>query len=95
MPKNSSRNAANFSVTLEAPEHDLRELPSPLPLERTLELAEQLVSGQVLRVLTPYYPSPLLDILTARGFDVGTSILADGGTRVQVRLAAAYDPTLD
>jgi hypothetical protein len=66
------------------PEHDLRELPCPLPLELALELADALAPGQAVRVLTPQRPLPLLDLLAARGLQVTTALLADGGARLLI-----------
>ena len=77
------------------PEHDLRGLPSPLPFERALELAEQLAPGQAVCVLTPFHPLPLLDVLAVRGYDVRASVLVDGGTRVEIGCMLAHDPTRD
>lgn len=65
-------------------EHDLRELPCPLPLERALELADALAAGQAVRVLTPQQPLPLLDLLASRGLQVSTALLADGGARLLI-----------
>lgn len=70
------------------PEHDLRRLPCPLPLEHALELADALGPGQQVRVLTPQRPWPLLDLLAARGLQVSTSLLTDGGARLLIRRPA-------
>jgi hypothetical protein len=90
-----SRTVTRQNGTTAMLEHDLRGLPSPLPFERALELVEQLAPGQVVCVLTPFHPLPLLDLLAARGYDVRTSVLADGGTRVEVGCMLAHDPTRD
>ncbi len=67
-----------------APEHDLRQLPCPLPLELALELADALAPGQAVQVLTPQRPLPLLDLLGARGLQVTTALLTDGGARLLI-----------
>lgn len=66
-------------------ELDLRDLPSPEPMMRALAAADALRPGQALRVLTPLLPTPLLDILQARGWQASAVLLADGGARVLIR----------
>lgn len=66
-------------------ELDLRELPAPEPMLRALAAAEALRPGQTLQVLTPLLPTPLLDMLQARGLQVTASLLADGGASVLIR----------
>jgi hypothetical protein len=66
-------------------ELDLRGLPSPEPMMRALAAAEALQPGQALQVLTPLLPTPLLDVLQARGLQVTTALLADGGASVLIR----------
>jgi TusA-related sulfurtransferase len=70
------------------PEHDLRQLPCPLPLERALALVDALAPGQAVRVLTPQRPLPLLDLLAARGLQVTTALLTDGGARLLIQRPA-------
>lgn len=76
--------AASREDGTDLPEHDLRQLPCPLPLELALELADALAPGQAVRVLTPQRPIPLLDLLGARGLQVSTASLTDGGVRLLI-----------
>lgn len=48
-------------------EIDLRALQAPEPMLRALEAADGLAPGESVCVLTPLFPPPLLDALTARG----------------------------
>lgn len=66
------------------PEHDLRKLACPLPLELALELADALAPGQAVQVLTPQRPLPLLELLASRGLQVSTALLTDGGARLLI-----------
>ena len=50
----------------ELPLLDLRDLPAPEPLVRALLAVEALAPGAALRVLTPMFPQPLLDVLRKR-----------------------------
>ena len=66
---------------------DLRHLAPPGPMERILAAVETLAPGDYLDALTPLYPSPLLAILQADGFD--TQVVAiDDGFRVRIAHAA-------
>ena len=66
-------------------ELDLRELPAPEPMLRALAAADALLPGQSVQVLTPLLPTPLLDLLQARGLQVTATLLADGGASVLIR----------
>jgi hypothetical protein len=66
-------------------ELDLRGLPSPEPMMRALAAADALQPGQALQVLTPLLPTPLLDVLQARGLQVTAALLPGGGARVLIR----------
>ena len=91
----ASRSSAVASVEsrIGLPEHDLRGLPCPLPLERALALADALAPDQAVRVLTPQQPLPLLDLLAARGLRVTTSLLDDGSARLLIHCPAPHDQT--
>lgn len=69
----------------EPPCLDLRGLPSPEPLERALAAAGALAQGAELVVLTPLMPYPLLQLLSARGFEAAAEFLPGGHARVRVR----------
>jgi tRNA 2-thiouridine synthesizing protein A len=56
---------------------DLRGLPPPEPLVRTLEAVEALAEGEELVVLTERRPVHLLPLLVERGLDVKTRELPD------------------
>lgn len=75
--------------TAETAPLDLRSLPAPEPMTRTLEAADALVEGMTLAVLTPQMPYPLLQLLEARGFAVAADRRADGSALVQVYRPAA------
>ena len=63
---------------------DLRGLPPPEPLVRTLEAAATLTEGEELVVLTERRPVHLLPLLVERGLDVQTRELPDAHeTRVR------------
>lgn len=64
---------------------DVRGLPAPEPLERALSAAQALASGAELVVLTPLMPYPLLQLLSARGFEAAAEFLPGGQARVRVR----------
>lgn len=64
---------------------DLRTLPAPEPLERALAAAGELAPGEEIEVLTPMMPFPLLQLLSARGFDAAAELLPGGHARVRVR----------
>ena len=57
---------------------DLRGLPPPEPLVRTLEAVEALPKGEELVVLTERRPVHLLPLLLERGVSVTLRELADG-----------------
>lgn len=81
--------SAALEATSAPPCLDLRQLPAPEPLERALAAADALAPGAELLLLTPLLPVPLLQLLDARGFAVGTQLLADGTARVRVRAPSA------
>lgn len=66
-------------------ELDLRGLPAPEPMLRALAAADALRPGQALQVLTPLMPTPLLDMLQARGLLITATPLAGGGASVLIR----------
>ena len=72
-------------------ELDLRGLPAPEPMMRALAAADALRPGQVLQVLTPLLPTPLLDVLCARGLQATAALLADGSARVLIRCPVGDD----
>ncbi|WEN14542.1 DUF2249 domain-containing protein [Rhodanobacter sp. AS-Z3] len=72
-------------------ELDLRGLPSPEPMIRALAAADALQPGQSLQVLTPLLPTPLLDVLQARGLQVTAALLPTGGASVLIRCPADDD----
>ena len=67
------------------PELDLRWLPSPEPMLRALAVADALLPGQAVQVLTPLLPTPLLDALASRGMQTTVFALPTGGARVLIR----------
>jgi uncharacterized protein (DUF2249 family) len=64
---------------------DLRHLPPPQPMLRTLAASEALARGGRLEVLTPPPPVPLLQLLELRGFEASAHLLHDGSSHVRVR----------
>ena len=64
---------------------DLRRLPAPAPLTRALDAAHALHPGEVLDVLTPLMPYPLLQALAEDGFEVAAERRVDGSACVTVR----------
>lgn len=72
-------------------ELDLRDLPSPQPMMRALAAADALRPGQAVQVLTPLLPTPLLDLLQARGWPATATLLAGGGARVLIRCPLGDD----
>ena len=66
------------------PELDLRHLPAPEPMQRALDATDALLPGQSLSVLTPMVPTPLLEMLAARGLLTAVSPLAGGAARVLI-----------
>ena len=65
-------------------ELDLRHLPAPEPMQRALDAIETLLPGQSLSVLTPLLPTPLLEMLSARGLLTVVSPLPGGAARVLI-----------
>ncbi len=63
---------------------DLRALPAPEPLLRALDAVDALAPGQVVVVLTPLLPHPLLVELEARGLLWQASERADGGSEIRI-----------
>ena len=74
-------------------ELDLRALPSPEPMRRALAAADALRPGQQLQVLTPLLPTPLLEVLAARGLQATATLLPAGGARVVIRYPLDDDET--
>lgn len=68
---------------------DLRDLPTPEPLQRALRAVDALEPGQALEVLTALPPVPLLEALDERGLRWRTEPLADGGAWVAILRPAA------
>lgn len=64
--------------------HDVRKLPCPQPLEMALALANALVPGQSVRLLTPQYPTPLLALLAEQGLQTQVFNLPGGDVCVQI-----------
>lgn len=64
---------------------DLRRLPPPEPFERAWAAAEHLAPSTALVVLTPYVPTPLIDMLERRGYRCEVSLLVHGGARVAIQ----------
>jgi hypothetical protein len=73
------------------PELDLRWLPSPEPMLRALAIADALLPGQAVQVLTPLLPTPLLDALVSRGLQATAFALPTGGARVLIRCPGGDD----
>ncbi|MET4571098.1 DUF2249 domain-containing protein [Rhodanobacter soli] len=73
------------------PELDLRWLPSPEPMLRALAIADALLPGQAVQVLTPLLPTPLLDALVSRGMQATAFALPTGGARVLIRCPGGDD----
>jgi hypothetical protein len=73
------------------PELDLRWLPSPEPMLRALAIADALLPGQAVQVLTPLLPTPLLDALVSRGMQATVFALPTGGARVLIRCPGGDD----
>jgi hypothetical protein len=68
----------------ELPLLDLRDLPAPEPLVRALLAVDALSPGGALRVLTPMFPQPLLDLLRSRRVGFSTTACDGGGCAVTV-----------
>jgi len=73
------------------PELDLRWLPLPEPMLRALAIADALLPGQAVQVLTPLLPTPLLDALVSRGMQATAFALPTGGARVLIRCPGGDD----
>lgn len=69
---------------------DLRGLPAPGPMLQATEAAAALDVDDVLEVLTPLMPYPLLQALAAQGFDVAAERRGDGSACVTVRRPAPH-----
>jgi hypothetical protein len=54
-------------------------------MQQALAAAEQLAPGEVLEVLTPLMPMPLLSALAERGLQAQATTLPDGGAKVVIR----------
>lgn len=83
------------SVTFDAawPRYDLRALPYPEPMQRALDIADTLASGETVCVLTPQRPTPLLEVLVTLGLQARISALSDGGVQVLIHRPAHHDAT--
>ncbi len=64
---------------------DLRELPPPLPMMRSLDVARSLAPGGSQVVLTPLWPLPLFSALSDAGLTWKASHLPCGGARVEIQ----------
>lgn len=64
---------------------DLRSMQPPEPIQQALEAAEKLAPGEVLEVLTPLMPMPLLSVLAERGLQAQATSLPEGGAKVVIR----------
>jgi uncharacterized protein (DUF2249 family) len=73
-------------------ELDLRGLPAPEPMQRALAAVDALAPGQTVQVITPWVPTPLLDLLASRGLQTTVTELPTGGTRVRIRYPNLDDP---
>lgn len=72
-----------------AGELDLRDLAAPEPLLRALDAADALAPGDVVCVLTPLLPHPLLAALAERGLLFRADNLPGGGARVRIERPSA------
>jgi len=68
----------------ELPLLDLRDLPAPEPFVRAMLAIEALAPGGALRVLTPMFPQPLIEVLRSRRLGYSTAACSDGGCAVTV-----------
>ncbi|TAL88723.1 MAG: DUF2249 domain-containing protein [Rhodanobacter sp.] len=82
MPTDTSNQAQDEAAALA--ELDLRALPCPEPMLRALAAADALRPGQQVQVLTPLLPTPLLDVLAARGLQATATPLPAGAARVVI-----------
>lgn len=64
---------------------DLRSLQPPEPMQQALAAADRLAPGEVLEVLTPLMPMPLLSALAERGLQAQATTLPEGGAKVVIR----------
>lgn len=69
---------------------DLRQLAPPEPMERILAIVESLAPGESIDALTPLYPTPLLAILHADGFQTDV-VPCDGGFQVRITRGCDID----
>ena len=60
-----------------SPHLDVRGLPAPEPLVRSLEAAEELGDGASLVIVTERKPTHLVPMLVERGFEIDAVRLAD------------------
>lgn len=63
---------------------DLRHLPAPEPFQQALAAADALAPGQAVEIFTPILPTPLLEVLEARGLRWRAEACADGGVWVGI-----------
>lgn len=81
-----------MGVSIAASRHcetlDLRDLPAPAPLVRALEAADALLPGDMLELLTPMLPLPLIEALGERGLRTTARRLPDGSAQVFVQCVA-------
>ena len=89
----ASRSASSATTAVRWPEHDLRQLACPEPMQRAIDLADALARGESVYVLTPRSPTPLLDVLQGRGLQTCVSVLACGSARVWIRRPDHDGPT--
>lgn len=67
------------------PDIDLRHLPAPEPMLRALEVADALAPGEVVAVIAPMLPRPLLMELAQLGYAVqAEAAQVDGSVRVVI-----------
>ncbi|OOG38551.1 MULTISPECIES: DUF2249 domain-containing protein [unclassified Rhodanobacter] len=79
-----SRPIQQVATDVKWPEYDLRGRPCPEPMQRALEFSDALEPGESVCVLTPLWPTPLLEVLDARGLQTRVYALASGGMRVLI-----------
>lgn len=58
-------------------------------MQRALAAADELTPGDVLEVLTPLMPMPLLSALAERGLQAQATALPEGGAKVVIRCNAS------
>lgn len=86
-----SLHSSTATAAVVVTELDLRHLPAPEPMQRALDATEALLPGQSLSVLTPMVPTPLLEMLAARGLLTTVSPLAGGAARVLIHCPGPDD----